>query len=110
MILLTSKLPTVRKAAAEHLYTSSVRIEALRGKPHGVWGQGTLQVLQEVLCCTSWEGGDLANIKKARSQIINLLHLSSPKQTAAQTRSKVTLATQSSSSYQSLVNDFARGI
>lgn len=110
MVLLTSKLPTVRKAAAEHLYISSVRIEAQYSDPQSPWGKGMVQVLQDVLCSMSWEGGDLENLKQARAQVIDLLNLKRPHQ-SAQTGSKRTTAPgPSSTSYQSLVNDFARGI
>lgn len=110
MVLLTSKLPTVRKAAAEHLYTSSVRIEAQRSDPRGLWGKGTLQILQDVLCSTSWEGGDLDTLKQARAQVIDLLKLSRPQQTAQTSSKRIIASASSSTSYQSLVNDFARGI
>lgn len=110
MVLLTSKLPTVRKAAAEHLYISTVRIEARNDKESILWTQGCLHVLQDILCSTSWEGADMDSLRSSRSQIIDLLNLKTPQQQTKMGSNRTVSAAASSSSYQSLVNDFARGI
>lgn len=113
MVLLGSKVPTVRMYAADRLYVAILML-ARRAGSHPAqegWSSVTLKNVQALLCSVNWSTVDgVKRVKAARDQILGALDLDPP---AKKEQRKVKAAAESSntqSSYKNLVYDFARGM
>jgi hypothetical protein len=117
MVMLASKMPKLRVYVAEQLYLCCmlmVASNATASAPGAAcWSSGRLAAVQDTLGAHRWGDDDIAKVKEARLQIINLFGLQPPKVKGGTARAAVGKAANSaigSESYQGLLNDFARGL
>lgn len=112
MVLLGSKVPIVRNYTAERLYVALLLLRTRAKSNPGTtpWSSATLEAVQEMLCSINWATVDgVEGVKATRDRILGSLHVSPPvRKTPRKVKAEAPRDTETS--YETLVNDFARGM
>eukprot|EP00892_Ulva_mutabilis_P007185 jgi/Ulvmu1/4839/UM020_0125.1 len=112
MVLLGSKMPTVRNHAADRLYVAALMLErrAVSDPAKKGWSRDILKEVQTLLCSINWGAVDGApDLKAVRDKIVGALGIDPPAKREPRTV-KATQPKHEETSYKNLINDFARGM
>lgn len=112
MVLLCSKLPTVRNYTAERLYVALLMLQ----RPVDIdprfrrWSSATLGVVQTLLCSVNWGTVEsIDELKAVRENVMHALSIAAPAKKENR-KSKQPERRRQETSYRTLLYDFERGM
>lgn len=112
MVLLCSKIPTVRNYTAERLYVALLMLQRqVDSDPSfGTWSSESLNAVQILLCSVNWGSVEcIDELKIVRDNVLNALSIAAPVKKEKR-KLKEPESRLQETSYRSLLYDFERGL
>lgn len=112
MVLLCSKVPTVRNYAAERLYLAILMLQRQVGRntTKESWSSATFSTVQTLLCSVHWGSVECVDtVKSVRDNILGAFCIASPVKNEKR-KVKAPERKETDMSYKSLLYDFERGM